>query len=70
MFSWNATNSLIAKLVKAVSFLKQSHYDLNLITAGSPHNPIVKRDFSIVRYYHWKHISIMNSEASYAKISS
>lgn len=56
--------------MKTVAFLKQSYYDLNLITAGSPHNPTVERDFSIVQYYRWKHISIMNLESSYAKINS
>jgi len=36
----------------SAAFLKQSHCDLNLITDGSPHNPAVERDFSIVQYYH------------------
>lgn len=70
LFSWSAASSLTAKLVKTLAFLKQSHYDLNLITAASPHNRTVERDFSIVQYYRWKHISIMNLEFSYAKINS
>lgn len=34
----------------SIAFLKRSCCDLHLITDGSPHNPTVDRDFSIVQY--------------------